>query len=463
MAHRRTLKSVPRPGRSPAIAPVHPDSAGIDIHSEFHFVAVPADRDPQPVRKFGAFTDDWHALADWLQKCGIRTVAMESTSVSWIPLYELLQKRGFVVVLVDPRKLKSVPGRKSDVADCQWLQQLHTYGLLAAAFRPDDQTCVLRAYLRQRGLLVEFAAEHIRHMQKALTQMNLKLEKVLSDITGVTGMSIINAILAGERDPVKLARLRHENCHHDEATIARALTGEWRDEHLFALRQSRDLYRSTQMLIAECDTRIEATLQTWTDREPLTPPDRQLPPAKPKHRGHKKGTPDFDAQRLLERKVGVDLTRITGIDAHTALKIISETGTDMSRWPTQKHFASWLALCPDNRESAGRRQSGKTRPSSNRVAAALRTAANALHHSKTSMEAYLRRMKASLGAPKAITATARKLAVMIYRAPKHGLEYVDPGEAWYEQQYHDRLLKSLTRRARELGYQLIPTPPTATA
>lgn len=466
MARLRAQDLLPRPSRSPAIAPVHPDSAGIDVHSEFHFVAVPEGRDPQPVRQFGAFTDDLHKLADWLQTCGIRTVAMESTGVYWIPLYELLQKRGFEVVLVDPRKLKSVPGRKSDVIDCQWLQQLHTYGLLAAAFRPDDQTCVLRAYMRQRATLVEFGSEHIRHMQKAMTQMNLKLEKVLSDITGLTGLSIIDAILGGERDPLKLARLRNERCHEDEATIARALTGEWRAEHLFALRHSRELYRQTLKLIAECDTVVETTLKTWTDREPLTPPERQLPPAKPKSHGHKKGSPNFEVRPLLEQKAGVDLTRVTGIDSHTALKIISEIGVDVSAWPTEKHFASWLALCPDNRESAGRRKSGKTRRSSNRLASALRMAANSLHHSKTAMGAYLRRMKASLGAPKAITATARKLALMVYRALKHGLEYVDPGQEWYEKGYRQRLITSLMRRAREVGYELIPKAfksPTETA
>ncbi len=454
-----SFNTVPGADRSPAIAPVHPDSAGIDIHSEFHFVAVPADRDPQPVRRFGAFTDELHALVEWLRKCGIKTVAMESTSVYWIPLYELLQMSGFEVVLVDPRKLKTVPGRKSDVADCQWLQQLHTYGLLAAAFRPDDQTCVLRAYLRQRALLVEQAAEHIRHMQKAMTQMNLKLEKVLSDITGVTGLRIIDAVLAGERDPLKLARLRSELCQHDEVTMARALTGEWRDEHLFALRQSRALYGAAQLLIAECDVQIEATLKSWDDRAPLTPVEQKLPQAPRKHRGHKKGAPNFDAQHLLEQKVGVDLTRITGIDSHTALKIISEIGTDMSKWPSEKHFASWLALSPDNRESAGRRKSSRTRPSANRVAAALRIAANSLHHSATALGAFLRRMKASLGASKAITATARKLAVMVYRALKDGLEYVDPGESRYEQTYRERLVKSLTRRASELGFELHPKSP----
>lgn len=447
------------PGRASELKVVHPEAAGIDVHSEFHFVAVPSGCAAEPVRKFGAFTEDLNSLADWLQACGIRSVAMESTGVYWIPLFELLEQRGFDVVLVDPRKLKSVPGRKSDVQDCQWLQQLHAFGLLAAAFRPEEQTCVLRAYLRQRGLLIAQASQHILHMQKALTQMNLKLDRVLSDITGVTGLRIIDAILAGERNPQHLARYRDDRCHRDEATIAKALVGAWRNEHLFALKQARELYRIVQGLIGECDAQIEAHLLTFPDR-PLPPPSADIPPARRKRR-HKGGLP-FDAQTLLEHKTGVDLTRIDGIDSNTALRVISEIGLDMSRWPTEKHFASWLALCPENRESAGRRRSGRSRPSSNRAAAALRMAAQGLHHSPSALGAYLRRMKASLGPPKAITATARKLALMIYRALKHGLQYVDPGQDWYEREYRDRVLKTLNRRAEKLGYQLVPVPPPTT-
>jgi transposase len=442
--------------RSEELRVVHPDAAGIDVHSEFHFVAIPTERDPQPVRRFGAFTEDLAKLADWLQSCGVRSVAMESTGVYWIPLFELLENRGFQVVLVDPRKLKSVPGRKSDVQDCQWLQQLHMFGLLSAAFRPNEQICVLRAYLRQRGMLVEQASQHILHMQKALTQMNLKLDKVLSDITGVTGLRIIDAILNGERSPVKLSRLRDERCHNDEATIAKALVGTWREEHLFSLKQARELYRVMQQLIAECDAKIETHLKTFDDRPIEKLPDG-VPPNRKKTR-HKGAFP-FDAKTMLEHKVGVDLTRIDGIDSNTALRVISEIGLDMSRWPTEKHFASWLALCPENRESAGRRKSSKTRPNSNRAAAALRMAAQGLHHSKTALGAYLRRMKASLGAPKAITATARKLALMIYRAIRHGMQYVDPGQDWYELHYQDRLIKALKRKAQQLGYQLIPIEP----
>ena len=439
---------------------IQPNAAGVDVHSDTHFVAVPEDRDEHPVRVFGAFTEDLVKVADWLSACGITTVAMESTGVYWIPLYEYLEKRGFQVLLVDPRKLKSVPGRKSDIHDCQWLQQLHTYGLLAAAFRPDDQTCVLRAYMRQRGVLVEEASRHVLRMQKSFEQMNVKLEKVLSDITGVTGMQIIEAILAGERDPEKLAKFRDPRCHNDEETIAKALLGEWREEHLFTLRQAVDQYRMCCKLIEECDARVEAHLQTYAD----VPQTNPVPAVVPRPNKVKKGKTflRFDAQPLLIQKTGVDLTRIDGIDNCTALKLISEIGTDMSRWKTEKHFTSWLALCPDNRDSNGRRRSSRTRPSANRAATALRMAAQGLHHSKSAMGAYLRRMKASLGPAKAITATARKLAVIVYRVLKHGMRFVDRGQDWYETQYRDRVLKTLTRKAKQLGYVLTPISPAKT-
>jgi transposase len=461
MPQRRSSKqSRPESKRTAKFEPVHPNAAGVDVHSEFHFVAVPDDRDEQPVRRFGAFTEDLVNLADWLTACGITSVAMESTGVYWIPLFEFLDKRGFHVVLVDPRKLKSVPGRKSDVQDCQWLQQLHTFGLLAAAFRPDEQTCILRAYLRQRSLLVEESVRHIQRMQKSLEQMNVKLEKVLSDITGVTGMLIIDAILDGERDPDKLAELRDARCHNDEATIAKALHGQWRDEHLFALRQDRDMYRMCCTQVAECDNRIEQHLKTYVD----VPNVDQTPkvPRRTKPRPKRKAYLRFDAQPLLIQKTGADLTQIDGIDSNTALTLISEIGLDMSRWPTEKHFASWLALCPENRQSAGRRKSGKTRPSANRAAAALRMAAQSLHRSASAMGAYLRRMKASLGAPKAITATARKLALMVYRVLNHQMRYVDPGQDWYETHYRERVIHAISRKARQLGYVLIPISPAKT-
>jgi len=437
----------------PQLEQVHLNAAGIDVGSESHFVAVPADRDDQPVRQFKAFTADLNALADWLTECGIETVALESTGVYWIALFELLEGRGFEVLLVDPRRLKSVPGRKTDVVDCQWLQQLHTFGLLSGAFRPAEQVCVLRSYMRQRAMLVQYASHHTQHMQKALQQMNVRLDTVLSDITGVTGMSILEAILAGERDPSQLAKLRDPRCQMDEATIAKALQGNWRAEHLFSLKQALALYKVYRQEMAECDRQIEAHLETFSPRteESLPPRGRGRKPSRNQLR--------FEARAQVHRITGVDLTKIDGIDEHVALKLLSEIGTDMSRWPTVKHFTSWLGLCPGNKRSGGKTLSGRTKPCANRAAAALRLAANTLYRSKTALGAFLRRMKSRLGAPKAITAAAHKLARMIYNALKYGSNYVDPGQDWYERQYRDRVLQTLTRKALELGYELVPVAP----
>ena len=432
--------------------PVHPDAAGIDVGSRQHFVAVPPGRDPQPVRSFETFTADLYRLADWLAECGVKTVALESTGVYWIPLFEILERRGFEVLLVDTRRLKSVPGRKTDVLDCQWLQQLHTYGLLAGAFRPDDATCVLRSYLRQRAMLIEYGSHHIQHMHKALEQMNVKLNNVLSDITGQTGMAIIEAILAGERDPVVLARLRDPRCKHTEEMIAKALHGNWREDHLFELQQAVALYRTYRSKLVECDEQIESYLATFADKSA----GRPLPPKKRKSNPN---SPSFEARSQLYRMTGVDLTRIDGLDANTALKVISEIGTDITRWPTAKHFASWLCLCPGNHKTGGHQKSGKTRRSANRAAAALRIAAQSLERSKTALGAYYRRMKARLGAPQAVTATAHKLARLIYSMLRYGTEYVDIGQAAYEQHYHDRMLKTLKRRAAQIGHILVPANP----
>lgn len=445
-SRKRSAHSLP-----PQLKQVHLNAAGIDVGSQSHFVAVPPDRDPQPVRCFEAFTADLLALAEWLTRCGIETVVMESTGVYWIPLFEILESRGFEVLLVDPRRLKSVPGRKSDVVDCQWLQQLHTFGLLAGAFRPAEDIIVLRSFLRQRAMLVEYAAQHIQHMQKALHQMNVKLDKVISDITGATGMAILEAILRGERDPVKLARHRDPRCHNSEETIARALLGNWRKEHLFALQQAVTLFRTYHAQIAECDRQIEAHLASMPDNSD----GGQLTPRASRSRRHR-SEPTFDARQSVHRITGVDLTRIDGIDGHTALKLISEIGTDMSRWKTVKHFTSWLGLCPGTKRSGGKDRSTRTKTCANRAAAALRLAANGLHRSQTALGAFLRRMKARLGAPKAITATAHKLARIVYFALKHGLAYVDKGADWYEQQFRSRILKSLQTRAKQLGYTLVP-------
>lgn len=448
-SRKRSRRSSGRTRQASRLEPVHPDAAGIDVGSRSHFVAVPPDRDEQPVREFEAFTGDLYRLADWLQECGVKTVALESTGVYWIPLFQVLEQRGFQVLLVDARRLKTVPGRKTDVKDCEWLQQLHTYGLLAGAFRPDDQSCVLRSYLRQRAMLIEHAAHHIQHMHKALEQMNVKLNNVLSDITGQTGLAIIDAILAGQRDPVALAKLRDPRCKHSEETIAKSLHGHWRDDHLFELQQAVELYRTYCGKLAECDARIESYLSSFEDKSD----GRCLPPKKPKRNPH---APRFDAREHLFRMTGVDLTRIDGLEANTVLKVISEIGTDITRWPTEKHFSSWLCLCPGNHKTGGRNKSGKTRRSANRAAAALRLAAQSLERSPSALGAFYRRMKARLGAPQAVTATAHKLARLIYHMLRHGTEYVDIGQAAYERQYQARILKNLNRRAAQLGHILVP-------
>ena len=426
------------------------NAAGIDVGASSHFVAVPADRTEQPVREFEAFTADLYRLADWLAECGVETVVMESTGVYWIPLFGVLEERGFQVMLVDPRRIKNVPGRKTDVLDCQWLQQLHTYGLLSGAFRPEDEIRRLRSYLRQRAMLVEHAAQHVQHMQKALTQMNVKLQHAIRDITGKTGMDIIEAIVQGERSPHRLARLRDPRTKSDERTIAKSLQGHWRKEHLFELTQALELYRTYQAKIAECDREIEAQLEQFEDRSDGEPP---APNGK---RRNQKNTPRFDVQGHLYRMTGVDLTRIDGVEAYTALKVISEVGTDMTKWPSAKHFASWLGLSPHNRITGGKVISSKTKASANRAAAALRLAANALHRSDSALGAFLRRKKAHLGAPKAITATAHKLARIIYSMLRYGHRYVDAGAEYYEHQYHQRALHTARRRAAQLGYQLVP-------
>jgi transposase len=459
----RSRPHPPRRGRAATLPPelrrVNLNAAGVDVGATSHYVAVPAGRDPDgdDVRTFGAFTADLYALADWLTQCGIETVAMESTGVYWIPLFELLSARGFEVHLVDPRQLKHVPGRKTDVLDCQWIQQLHTFGLLTAAFRPADQVCVLRSYLRQRAMLVTYAAHHIQHMQKALEQMNVKLPHVINDITGVTGRAIIRAILDGQRDPRQLATLRDPHCKADPETIARALEGTWRPEHLFALRQAFELVAFYQQQIGACDHEIEAQLLRFEDKrggQPLAAPAR---PRKVRRAGL-----GFEARVHLHRLTGVDLTRLDGIDAATALKIVAEIGVDMTRWPTEKQFAAWLGLAPSSKITGGKQLSGRTKPSANRAAAALRLAASSLYHSRSALGAFHRRMKARLGAPKAITATAHKLARLIYRMLRFGTDYVDVGQDYYERRYRHRVVSNLTRRAHQLGYTLVRNDRAAT-
>jgi transposase len=438
----------------PSLKQVHLNAAGIDVGAESHYVAVPVDRDKQPVRTFPAFTADLERLADWLKACGVDTVAMESTGVYWIPLYEVLDRRGFKLYLVSPQYLKRVPGRKTDVLDCQWLQQLHTFGLLAGAFRPEDQEVALRSYMRQRGMLVSYASQHIQHMQKALVQMNVLVHQAVEDITGVTGMRIIRAIIAGERDPNILAAMRETGCKKDQATIARALQGNWREEHLFALQQAVELFDNYQAKIADCDRKIVeqvAKLEDRSDTGSGTPPESD-------GRQPRKNELTFDGAKEAYRLCGVDLTKITGIKGHTAMKILSEIGTDVKHWPTAGHFTSWLTLAPNNRISGGKRLSQrKGPPKVNRVAQILKIAAQSLHHSHSYMGAFYRRLAARVGKAKAIQATARKLAIQVYYALRNGIDYIEKGQNYYEESYRKKVVMSMARKAKELGYCLVKT------
>lgn len=428
---------------------MHADAAGIDIGSRVHYVSVPEDRCDEPVRNFGCLTPDLLEMAKWLKSCGISTVAMESTGVYWIPVARVLEEHGLEVVLADARNVRSVPGRKSDVQDCQWIQELHSYGLLKAAFRPTKELEILRSYWRHRASLVQGCASEIHHMQKALEQMNLQLHKVISDISGVTGMKIIRAIVDGERDPRILAKMRHESVKSNEETIAKALTGHYREDHLFALRQAVESYDFIQDRIRECDARIEQHLTTFE-----THLQSQTRAAK-RRKSRRKNQPYFDLRAELIRILGVDLTSIDGIDALTAMTVISEQGFDMSLFPTEKHFTSHLGLCPNNRVTGGKVKRRRTRKVDSRAATALRVAAQALHSSKSALGAFSRRMKARLGPAKATTATARKLAVLIYRMLKHGQDYVDQGQELYEQHYQLQRERGLAKQAQALGFQLV--------
>ena len=443
-----------------SLSMIEPNAAGIDIGHREHWCAVPSDRCERPVRPFGTFTEDLEGMADWLRECGIRTVAMESTGVYWIAAFQVLERRGFEVRLVNARQVKNVSGRKSDVLDCQWLQRLHSYGLLNASFRPADAMCVLRTYLRYRDELVCARSVQCQHMQKALQQMNVQLHQVLSDVTGVSGLRIIEAILAGEREGKKLAALADRRVRASQATIQKALRGDYRAEHLFVLRSAFELYQTYEAKIARCDEQIVAqmaTLPTCAVGE-----QKPLPPRKAGRPLRCDLVAGTDLRKELYRCAGVDLTAIEGIGVLTAQVVISEIGLDMSRWPTEKHFSSWLGLCPDHRISGGKVLSRHTRHVLNPVADALRMAATTLQNSKTALGAFYRRMRGRLGAASAITATAHKLARIIYRLLKHGEHYVQQGLEAYEKKYRERLLHNLKKTAAALGLELTqkqPLPP----
>ena len=431
-------------GDHPDLKMVNRNAAAIDIGSTMHMAAVNPDTDIMPVRAFGTFTQNLHDLADWFRSCGVTSVAMESTGVYWIPAFEILEAHGFEVILVNARYAKNVPGRKTDVSDAGWLRQLHSYGLLRGSFRPEAEIATLRAYM-------------IQHMQKALMEMNLQLHHVVSDITGATGMRIIRAIVGGERDPEVLAAFRDIRCKSLLDTIKAALVGNDREEHVFALTQSLELYDFYKAQITACDRRLEAAVATLTVRA-----DGDLAPLpKARIKGKQHNAPSFDVRAALYEVLGTDLTQIHGVGPSLALKLVAECGTDLRAWKSAKHFKSWLCLAPGNKISGGKLLSSRTRRSSSRAAALLRLAAVTIGKSDTALGAFYRRLSARIGKQKAVTATARKIAVLFYNAVRHGMTYQDQGAAAYDERHRQRVLSILQRRAKTMGYALAPIPKAA--
>lgn len=428
-------------------------AAGIDIGSRFHVVAVPADLAQDPTQTFNAFTADLERMANWLVSLGISTVAMESTGVYWIPVYEILETHGLHVVLANARDARAVPGRKTDVNDAQWIQRLHSCGLLRASFRPDREISALRSYLRLRERHLDYAAAHIQHMQKALTHMNLQLHHVVADVTGVTGMRIIRAIVAGERSPSILASMSDTRCKAGIDVIEAALVGNYQPEHIFALSQALTMYDAYQAQLLICDQQIAQVLIKLSQEK--VRPSEPLP--KPRHKTRQPNALNFDVRTVLYQLVGVDLTQIHGIGPFLALRLVAECGTDLSRWRTCHHFTSWLTLAPGCRISGGKVLSAHTRKTKNRVTAHLRLAAVTVGRTSTALGAFYRRLAARIGKAKAVTATARKIAILFYNAMRFGMSYQDPGADQYEQRYRERVVKGLHRRAAEFGFTLQPT------
>jgi len=435
---------------------VHPDAAGIDIGNESHYVAVPPSRDRQAVRRFGCTTAELKAMADWLQQCRIHTIAMQSTGVYWIAVYDILEAAGLEVYLVNARDTKNLPGRKSDVQESQWLMKLHTYGLLRNSFRPPQEIRTMRTYWRQRNDLVRAAGAHIQRMQKVLTQMNIQLANVLSDVSGMTGQAIIKAILAGQHDPHKLAELRDPRVQASHAEIAKHLEGNWQEDLLFVLKQEQEGYEFCLQQMVECDRQLEQYLQQREDRSQGACLPKET--RKGRLKKNKKGKPAFDLRAELFRMTGTDLTQIDGIDVMTATTVMSEAGWDMSKWETENHFVSWLRLCPDNRIS-GEKIIGRGRlRTNNRANIALKMAATTLRLSNTYLGAQFRRLRTKLGAPIAIKAMAAKLARLVYRMLRYGMKYADRGAAFYEVEHQRLQIKHLKWKAAKLGYQIVQAP-----
>jgi transposase len=429
---------------------LRPNAAGIDVASEIHYVAVPADRSDTPVRSFGSFTDDIHEIARWLKSCKIDTVAMESTGVYWIQLFLILEEYGIEVFLVNARHIRNVSGRKSDVMDCQWIQELHSFGLLNASFQPDSDTRELRSYLRHRKSLTESYSKEVLHMQKAFEQMNIKLHDVITDITGKTGQLIIRDIIAGERNPEELLKHVDPNVKACKDIILKSLKGVWREEYIFQLKQAYELYLVFKTKIAECDIQIEKTLNVIEQK--------QNNPAveKSSRKVYSKNKLGFDGTKYLTNILGVDITKVYGISELVATEIISETGIDMSKWPTKKHFTSWLNLAPNNRVSGGKILKPQKSHKKNKAGQAFMMAAYALQRSDHWLGHYYRRMKAKNGPKVATKSTARKLAIIFYEMIKYRKEFDPISVEKYITQFKNNKMKYLIKQATLLGLQLTP-------
>lgn len=444
------------------ISRIQPHAAGMDIGAHEIWVCIPGEGNTQIVRLFGTYTADLHAIGDWLQAHQIRTVAMESTGVYWIPIFEYLELLGFQCCLISSRSIKRVPGRKSDVEDCQWIQTLHSYGLLESSFRPETDVVALRTLLRHRAQLIQHRAPHIQHMQKAMLQMNIQLSQALSDVTGQTGQHIIRAIVAGERDPFKLAALRNYRCKKDEAEIAKALTGTWRDEHLFVLKQALELYDFYTAQIQTCDTEIERTYSIIRPDWPSALPD-DLP--KKRNHSHSKNAPKNanDLRRHLFRIAGIDLTAVDGISVSIAQTILSEIGSDMSKWPTVKHFCSWLGLAPKNDITGGKVIRSRTTKTKNRAGQAFRLAASSVTRADCAFGAFYRRKKSQIGPAQAIVATAHMIARTVFFMLKNQVQYIHTSSKSFDQRYREQQIRYIHRKATKLGFRLTPIDPSSFA
>lgn len=435
---------MPKKKKVVEFAMLNPDAAGIDIGSKEHWIAVPEGRDEQPVRRFGSFTEDLHAIAEWLKRCRITTIAMESTGVYWIPLFLILEEYGFEVYLVNAKHVKNVSGKKTDEKDCRWIQRLHSCGLLTASYQPDLKTRELRSYIRHKKNLVQSASTHVLRMQKAFEQMNVKLHHVITDITGKTGTEIVEAIIAGERDATKLVRFADGRIRESKKPdIIKSLQGNWREEHLFELKQSYELYQFYQLKIKECELQIERIISQYQSPDEVS---------KEKAESGKEGKKNESiTTQYLKMIFGVDVTEIWGIKENTAIEILSEVGVDMNKWPTEKHFVSWLGVAPNTKVSGGRTISSKIPKKQNRAGQLFRMIAYAIQRSDHWLAAFYRRIRAKGGTKKAIVATARKLATIFYKMVKNKEGFKPIDREAYDKQYKEQKIKWLEKQALKLG------------